>query len=151
MTYRQKLAGGLIGGVLLVAAAVSQGSLAADSPTDLRQTGMKTMLKSVKTLKHLIDVNGDKAEVAAEAQKIVDISAKIPDWFPKEAGKGEAAKPEIWAQWDQFVADAKNLNSQATQLIAAAKSDQDFAHIGTQFQEIGKACGTCHESFREKN
>ncbi|HEX9449199.1 MAG TPA: cytochrome c, partial [Dongiaceae bacterium] len=136
---------------LLASAAISQVSLAADGPTDLRQTGMKTMLKSVKALKKLIDANGDKAEVAAEAQKIVEISAKIPDWFPREAGKGDAAKPEIWAQWDQFVADSKNLNDQATQLIAAAKTDQDFTHIGAQFQQVGKACGTCHDSFREKD
>lgn len=136
---------------MLVAATVCQVSWAAGNPIDQRQDGMKTMLKSVKALKHLIDANGDKGEVAAEAQKIVDISAKIPDWFPKDAGKGEAAKPEIWMQWDQFVADAKNLNSQATQLIAAAKADQDFSHIGAQFQGIGKACGTCHDSFRAKN
>ncbi|HVJ32384.1 MAG TPA: cytochrome c [Terriglobia bacterium] len=151
MTYRQKLVYGLIGGAILAVAATSQISFAAEDPTDLREAGMKSMLKSVKALKKLIDVNGDKNQVAAEAQNIVDVSAKIPSWFPKEAGKGEAAKPDIWEHWDQFTGDAKNLNDQAAQLVAAAKGDQDFTHLGAQFQQINKACGTCHDSFREKD
>jgi cytochrome c556 len=151
MSYRVKLACGLISCVLLAVAATSQTSLAADKPTDIREAGMKSMLKSVKAIKKLIDVNGDKGQLATEAQNIVDVSAKIPGWFPKEAGKGEAAKPDIWEHWDQFTADAKNLNNQATQLVAAAKGDQDFTHLGAQFQQVGKACGTCHDSFREKD
>ena len=112
---------------------------------------MKSMLKSVKTIKKLIDSNGDKSQVATEAQNIVDISAKIPGWFPKDAGTGEAAKPDIWDLWDQFTADAKALNTQATQLAAAAQGGQDYSQIGAQFQQVGKACGTCHDSFRKKD
>jgi cytochrome c556 len=151
MSYRVKLACGLISCALLAVGATSQISQAADKPTDLREAAMKSMLKSVKAIKKLIDVNGDKAQLATEAQNIVDVSAKIPSWFPKEAGKGEAAKPDIWEHWDQFTADAKNLNEQASQLVADAKGDQDFTHLGAQFQQVGKACGTCHDSFREKD
>jgi cytochrome c556 len=151
MKYRHNFAFSLIGGVLLATMAISQISMASDSPTDLREAGMKSMLKSVKALKKLIDTNGDKTAVAAEAQTIVEISAKIPDWFPQEAGKGEAAKPDIWTHWGDFVAASQNLHAQATQLSAAAKSDQDFTHLGTQFQQVGKACGSCHDKFRENN
>lgn len=151
MTTRRKLACGLIGGALLAAVATAQIGHASDGPTDLREAGMKSMLKSVKALKQLIDKNGDKAEIATAAQNIVDVSAQIPGWFPKEAGKGEAAKPEIWDNWDQFTADAKNLNDQATKMVAAAKGGQDATALGSQFQNIGKACGTCHESFRAKD
>lgn len=151
MSYGRKLAWGLIAGALLAGVATSQISRAAEDPTDLREAGMKSMLKSVKALKKLIDVNGDKTAVAAEAQKIVDISMQIPTWFPKEAGKGEAAKAEIWDHWDQFTADAKNLNAQAAQLATAAKADQDFSHLNAQFQEMGKACGTCHDTFRAQD
>lgn len=151
MTYRLKLATGLIGCALLAAVAGSQISRAADSVTDTREAGMKSMLKSVKAIKKAIDSNGDKNDVATEAQNIVDVSAKIPTWFPKEAGKGEAAKPDIWDHWDQFTADAKNLNDQATQLVALAKAGQDSTKLGAQFQMIGKACGTCHDSFRAKD
>lgn len=150
MNHGRKLAWSLAAGVVFGAVAVSQISFAADDPTDLRQTAMKSMLKSVKELKHLIGVAQDKNAVATEAQKIVDISAQIPGWFPKEAGKGEAAKPDIWDHWDQFTADAKGLNDQATKLVTDAKADQDFTHLDAQFQEMGKACGTCHDSFREK-
>lgn len=151
MTHRKKLLCGLIGGTLLVATVTAHISMASDSPTDIRQAAMKSMLKSVKTLKQLIAVSGDKGQIVTEAQNIADVSNKIPEWFPKEAGKGEAAKADIWEHWDQFTADAKNLSDQAMKLAAAAKENQDFTHIGGQFQEIGKACGTCHQSFREQN
>ena len=151
MIYGRKLAWGLAAGALFAAVAASQISFASDSPTDQRTAGMKSMLKSVKALKQLIDGAQDKNAVATEAQKIVDISAQIPGWFPKEAGKGEAAKPDIWDPWDQFTADAKSLNDQAAKLVEAAKGDQDFTHLGSQFQEMGKACGTCHDSFRAKD
>ena len=151
MSYRVKLACGLVSCTLLAIAATSQISQASDKPTDLREAAMKSMLKSVKTIKKLIDSNGDKSQVATEAQNIVDISAKIPGWFPKDAGTGEAAKPDIWDHWDQFTADAKALNTQATQLAAAAQGGQDYSQIGAQFQQVGKACGTCHDSFRKKD
>jgi len=151
MTKRRKLACGLIGGALLALAATSQIGHASDSPTDLRQAGMKSMAKSLKAMKQAIDKNGDKADIAAAAQTIVDVSAQIPGWFPKDAGKGQSAKPEIWDNWDQFTADAKNLNDQASKMVAAAKDGQDANALGGQFQNIGKACGTCHESFRAKD
>jgi cytochrome c556 len=151
MTYRLKLATGLIGCALLAAVVGSQISRAADSVTDTRQAGMKSMLKSIKTIKTAIDGNGNKNDIATAAQNIVDVSAKIPTWFPKEAGKGQSAKPDIWDHWDQFTADAKGLNDQATQMVTLAKAGDDSAKLGAQFQMIGKACGTCHDSFRAKD
>jgi cytochrome c556 len=151
MIYGRKLAWGLAAGALFAAVAASQISFASDSPTDLREAGMKSMLKSVKAIKQAIDKNGDKNDIATAAQTIVDVSAQIPGWFPKEAGKGEAAKPDIWDHWDQFTADAKSLNDQAAKMVAAAKAGQDMNALNGQFQEIGKACGTCHDSFRAKD
>jgi cytochrome c556 len=135
-------------GAILGAANMSHKSLAADV-TDIREDGMKEMGKAMKSIKKLIDDNGDKAEIATQAQKIVDNSAKIPGWFPKEAGLGEAAKPEIWAQWDKFEGDAKNLHTESSQLLAAAQGG-DMTAIQAQFMSTGQACGTCHETFRKK-
>ncbi|MET1025634.1 MAG: cytochrome c [Dongiaceae bacterium] len=141
----------LVAGALIASATLSHVTQAAESVTKTREAGMKSMGKALKTIKQLIDSNGDKAQIAANAQTIIDVSAKIPTWFPKEAGAGEAAKPEIWEQWDKFQADAKNLNTQATQLQVAANGGSDMSAIQAQFQMTGKACGTCHETFKKKD
>ncbi|MDY0885575.1 c-type cytochrome [Dongia soli] len=135
---------------ILGAANMGHKSQADEKVTDVREDGMKEMGKALKSIKGLISDNGDKAEIAAQAQKIVNNSAKIPTWFPKEAGLGEAAKPVIWEQWDKFEGNAKNLNAQASQLVAAAQNGSDMGAIQTQFTNTGKVCGTCHEDFKNQ-
>lgn len=150
MNIRKLMILTLAAGAILGAANMAQNSQAAEKITDVREDGMKEMGKALKAIKGLVADNGDKAEIAAQAQKIVNNSAKIPTWFPKEAGLGEAAKPGIWDQWDKFEGNAKNLNTQATQLVAAAQNGSDMSAIQAQFAATGKACGTCHEDFRKK-
>ena len=137
-------------GAILGAANMAQQSQAAEKITDVREDGMKEMGKALKAIKGLVADNGDKAENAPQAQTIVNNSAKIPTWFPKEAGLGEAAKPDIWDQWDKFEGNAKNLNTQASQLVAAAQGGGDMSAIQAQFAATGKVCGTCHEDFKKK-
>lgn len=151
MQYKKLLILSLVAGALVATATYSQMSQASEDVVKTRESGMKTMGKSMKAIKQLIDSNGDKAQIAAEAQKIVDVSAKISGWFPQAAGPGEAGKPEIWAQWDKFEADAKNLHEQSSQLLAAAQGSGDASALAPQFQNTGKACGTCHETFKKKD
>jgi cytochrome c556 len=150
MNIRKLMILTLAAGAILGAANMAHKSQAAEKVTEVREDGMKEMGKAAKAIKKLIDDNGDKAEIAAEAQKIVNNSAKIPTWFPKEAGLGEAAKPDIWEQWDKFEGNAKNLNTQASQLVAAAQNGSDMTAIQAQFMNTGKVCGTCHETFKKK-
>ncbi len=151
MQFKKRLILSLVATALVASAAYSQMSLASEDVVKTREAGMKTMGKAMKTIKQLIESNGDKAQVAAEAQKIIDVSTKIPTWFPQASGPGEAGKPEIWAQWDKFEADAKNLHEQSSQLVAAAQGSGEAKALLTQFQNTGKACGTCHETFKKDN
>ena len=150
MNIRKLMILTLAAGAILGAANMAQKSQAAEKVTDVREDGMKEMGKALKAIKGLVADDGDKAEIAAQAQKIVNNSAKIPTWFPKEAGLGEAGKPDIWDPWDKFEGNAKNLNTQASQLVAAAQNGGDISAIQAQFAATGKACGTCHEDFRKK-
>jgi cytochrome c556 len=59
------------------------------------------------------------------------------------------ANADIWANWEQFEAAAKTLESEAGKLADAARSG-DNAAIKAQFDAFGGACGGCHKPFRIK-
>ena len=122
-------------------------TVAAETP---REDAMKEMGKNMKAIKGIIDAGGPAADVAAPAQKIAEIAAKIPDLFPtgSDAADDEAST-KIWESWDDFTAKAKSLGDEAT-LLASAGGGGDMATVGAQFEKVGGACGTCHKAFREK-
>ncbi len=92
---------------------------------------------------------GDKAAfdaAAAEAAKAehVAVSAEIAAKFEAQATDPESeAKPEIWTNWDDFVAKANDLNTAAAALDASSL-DGVKAGMGA----IGGACGACHKAYR---
>jgi cytochrome c556 len=58
------------------------------------------------------------------------------------------AKPEIWQKWAEFEANAKMLESKATQLAATAQSGNTAA-TNAAVADLGKTtCGACHTGFR---
>jgi cytochrome c556 len=91
----------------------------------------------------------DGPKAAAAAKDIEDTSAKIPDLFPEGTdGHPSEAKPEIWAEWDEFTGNAKSLGEAAA--VLAATLDAGADDWKAKFQEVSNACKTCHESFREE-
>jgi cytochrome c556 len=60
-----------------------------------------------------------------------------------------AALPAIWAEPAKFQEAADRLQAEAVKLAAAARA-KDEAGVKAQFGAVGKACGACHESFRQK-
>jgi cytochrome c556 len=59
------------------------------------------------------------------------------------------ALPAIWEQQDKFKEAASRLENEAHKLYQVAQSG-DEAAVKTQIGAVGKACGGCHESFRQK-
>lgn len=90
------------------------------------------------------EVAYDATAAAAAKATLVAGSADIHVKFEK-AGSDPAseAKPEIWTNWDDFVAKATALNAAATALDVAS-ADGIKAGMGA----IGGACKDCHTSFR---
>lgn len=89
----------------------------------------------------------DGPKAAAAAKDIEETSAKIPDLFPEGTdGHPSEAKPEIWAEWDEFTGNAKSLGEAAAALAAAFDAGPD--DWKAKFQDVSKACKTCHENFR---
>lgn len=115
-----------------------------------RNDAMKEMGQNMKAIKEIVTAGGPAADVAAHAQKIAEIAAKIPTLFPEGSdAPDDGAKAEIWQHWDEFTAKAKSLQDAAA-MLASAAGGGDIATVGAQFEKVGGACGACHKEFREK-
>lgn len=60
-----------------------------------------------------------------------------------------AALPAIWSDNAKFAEAADRLQNEASKLYAVSRSG-DEAAVKAQLGAVGKACGACHESFRQK-
>ena len=60
-----------------------------------------------------------------------------------------AALPAVWSDNAKFMEAADRLQSEAAKLYAVSRSG-DEAAVKAQIGALGKACGGCHESFRQK-
>jgi cytochrome c556 len=64
-------------------------------------------------------------------------------------GEKSAALPAVWEKSDEFKKAAERFESEASKLAQVSKSG-DEAAVKAQIGATGKACGGCHETFREK-
>ena len=68
--------------------------------------------------------------------------------FEKQASSPQSrAKPALWANWEEFVKLADQLQS-ASAALAGAAATGDMNQIGTQVKAVGSACKACHDRFR---
>jgi len=68
-----------------------------------------------------------------------------------ESTKGEksAALPAVWEKPGEFKQAAERLEQESMKLVDVAKGGDEGA-IKAQIGAVGKSCGGCHETFREK-
>lgn len=87
--------------------------------------------------------------IAVHALAIQMTSRVIAEAFEKKITAGKTdAKPDIWKDWDKFVAAAKKLGEESGKLARIVQSG-DMAAIGAQVKAVGQACGDCHKPFRK--
>lgn len=136
----------MIGAILTAGAAVAE-----EERTDPNAIARGELMTTIgKNTGVLGDMAGGKTAfdaAAAEAAKtaLVDAASKIEATFKDQGAADPAseAKPEIWANWDEFLADAKKLQDAAGALdVASAES------IGSRMGALGGACKDCHTQFR---
>jgi cytochrome c556 len=91
------------------------------------------------------------AEVVALNATFLENLSRMPwDGFdPSTKGEKSKAKPEAFTDTAKFRADAEQLESAAAKLGAAARA-KDQAAVRASFGAVAKACGNCHDSFRQK-
>src|SRR6185503_654656 len=60
-----------------------------------------------------------------------------------------AALPAVWSDGAKWSEAADRLQNETSKLYAVSRSG-DEAAVKAQIGAVGKACGACHESFRQK-
>jgi cytochrome c556 len=94
------------------------------------------------------------ADVVRRNAGYLEVISKMPwDGF-SENTKGvkepkTAALPAIWNEPDKFKQAADRLQNETAKLAQVSKSGGE-ADAKAQIGAVGKACGGCHETFREK-
>jgi cytochrome c556 len=91
------------------------------------------------------------ADVISRNATYLENLAQMPwDGF-HESTKGEKSRalPAIWTDKAKFDELAQRLQSETAKLGQVARA-KDEAAVKQQYAAVGKVCGGCHESFREK-
>ncbi len=135
---------------VVVAASLGLGTVAYAEATDpnviARQDIMKTMGKNAKILGEMAGGKTAFDQAAADAAKaeLLAAAGEIPAKFETQAMDDDSeAKPEIWTNWEDFVAKSEALASAAGAIDTASVET-----IGAGMANVGAACGACHKAYR---
>ncbi len=110
---------------------------------------MRSNGQAFGAIQAIVGGEGGVADAVAHATTINDNAKRIPVVFDGGVGTGETrAKPEIWTDWDGFLAAAARLEEESAKLIEAANSGNRET-LAEQFGALGaNACGACHSAYR---
>lgn len=135
----------LVTGLLMSATVVFAGK-STDPDAKARQTLMDTIGMNTGILGNMAGGKASFDAAQAEAAKAALIAAAgmIPAVFePKGTDAESKAKPEIWINWDDFLADANGLTKAATALDASTVEGVQAGMAG-----LGGACKDCHTEYK---
>ena len=136
---------------LIIGAVLSAGAaFAEEERTDPNAIARAELMQTIgKNIGIIGDMAGGKTafDAAAEAAKaaLVEATGKMEATFKEQGAADPAseAKPEIWANWDDFLKKAKAANDAAGALDVASV-DTIKAGMGA----LGGACKDCHTTYR---
>jgi cytochrome c556 len=131
---------------LLMTGAAFAAVTATDPDVIARKDLMKTIGGAAKTLGGMAsgEVAHDAAAAEAAKQAMIAAAAEIEAKFTNNAADpASEAKPEVWTNWNDFLAKGKALGDAAGALdVASAES------IGAGMGAIGGTCKACHADYR---
>ena len=145
----------LLAASLAVAVMMSGEALAQAKPDTLvkqRQSAMTLMGKYFGPMAGMAQGKVPyNAQVVQRNAGFLDNLSRMPwDGFAENTKDVKsAALPAIWAEPTKWSDAADRLQNEASKLYAVSRSG-DEAAVKAQIGAVGKACGACHESFREK-
>jgi len=153
-----------LGAATLLALAPFSVSFAQDAPASPEETAQKavelrqSLLRVVSfswgpvggMLKNKVPF--DAALVGKESARLEQLAPMIPEVFNEDTRKftlKTKAREGIWTNKADFQAKADDLVKASTALTAAAKGGDKKA-VMQAAAAVGKACGACHDNFRDK-
>ncbi len=91
------------------------------------------------------------ANIVARNAGYLEVLTKLPwDGFDASTQNEKSATlPEVWKDPAKFKAAQDLLQKQVANVVAVAKGGNEAA-IKAALGDVGKACGNCHNTFREK-
>ena len=91
------------------------------------------------------------ADVVSRNATFLENLARMPwDGFdPSTSGEKSKTKPETYKEMAKFTASADTLVAETGKLGTAARA-KDEAGVKAAFGGVAKACGSCHDAYREK-
>lgn len=140
----------MLGAVLAAGAVYAEDELEPTDPAAIaREQLMKSNGQNIGILADMAQGKAPYDAAAAEAAKaaLVANMGNIEATFMDQgaADPASAARPEIWANWDTFLAKAKGGIDAAGALdVSSAES------IGAGMEALGGSCGACHTDFKLK-
>ena len=133
------------------------------SPEDLAKSAIETRQGLFKGMSAVFGPVGgmmrnqvafDAAVAEKAGNRLVALGGIAPELFANDTRKFTSIKTTaldgIWNSQADFKAKADDLAKAATELAAAAKTGDKAATLKAA-GAVGKACGSCHDSYRVKN
>ena len=122
-------------------------------PLKARQGVMATMAVNLGMLgamaKGEMDYDADLAQLAADnivAISNLNLAPLLPAGSDSDSIEGTRAKPSVWADNADFLAEWENLGNQAMAMQQVAANGAEA--LGPAMGGLGKACQSCHESHQ---
>ncbi|MBL9046022.1 MAG: cytochrome c [Tabrizicola sp.] len=137
----------LIGAVLASGIAYAEDLEPTDPSAIAREEVMKMIGQNIGILGDMAGGKTAYDAAAAEAAKaaLIEATGKIETAFMEQGAADPAseAKPDIWANWDDFLKKAKAANDAANAMDVASVET-----IGAGMGALGGACKDCHTTYR---
>lgn len=114
-----------------------------------RMMGMSALAKHMKLIGGMAkgETTFDAAAVNTTLGKMSEEASYIPSLFETEADDPKSeALPVIWEKFDTFTDHAAKLETLTSGLAGTVETEADLRSV---VQQVGKACGACHSTFRE--
>lgn len=109
---------------------------------------VELMRSNGATMRGAADLTGEPA-IAAMTTMVTNFET-IPSLFPEgSGGGGSRALPAIWEDFDAFTAIAETGAAAARTALEAATAGDNAAYLAA-LEQIGPACGACHQKFRSE-
>jgi cytochrome c556 len=124
----------------------------ATGPVKRRMDLMASMGKAMKGIGDMLKGKTvyDRAAAHEHAQAIEQHTSMILEQFPEGSTQPPSeARPTIWQEWSVFEDIATQAQAESSQLRAVLEDGADQRAVITQYAELGRACGACHERYRE--
>ena len=121
---------------------------ASAGPVETRIEEMEKVGRALKALNLRTRSQQVSAQQAKQAVALIKaVALNTPALFEVQDMSGASeAKPEIWTNWDDFVAQSQELAAYTDNLDQAV-NDQD--RLAAEIKKIGEICSACHRKYRE--